>query len=100
MVAAELVWLTSLFSNFRISLPKPPIIWCDNLSVVYLSANPILHSKTKHVELDIHFVRDLVLHKKLSIPDLSATGQVANILTNPLSVVGFLRTFEVQAQCS
>ncbi|KAE8652955.1 hypothetical protein Csa_017752, partial [Cucumis sativus] len=58
--ATEVVWLASLFKELKILPPKQPILRCDNLGVVHLSANPILHSITKHVELDIYFVRDLV----------------------------------------
>ncbi|TYK26823.1 serine/threonine-protein kinase TIO-like [Cucumis melo var. makuwa] len=45
--ATELVWLASLFKELKIHLPKPPILWWDNLGAVHLSTNPILHSITK-----------------------------------------------------
>lgn len=62
-ISAEIVWLKSLFSDLHLSLDTCPVIWCDNLSAVHLSANPILHARTKHVEIDIYFVHDLVLKK-------------------------------------
>ncbi|GKC60253.1 ribonuclease H-like domain-containing protein, partial [Tanacetum coccineum] len=42
------------------SLSSATIVYCDNVSVVYLSSNPVQHQRTKHIEIDIHFVRDLV----------------------------------------
>lgn len=64
--ASKLVWIKSLFQKLRITFSKPPILWCDNLGGVHLSANILsLHSRTKNVELDIYFVRDLVFKIKL-----------------------------------
>ena len=57
----ELTWLTSLLEELRVTTTKIPIIWCDNLSTVQLATNPILHARTKHVELDLYFVREKVL---------------------------------------
>lgn len=91
VVATEFVWLQSLFTDLGIILKKLPILWCDNLSAVHLSANPVLHSKTKHVELDIYFVRDLVLNRKLNVQHLPALDQIADILTKPLSATSFLK---------
>lgn len=55
-VTAELTWLTSLLSVLLITMTKQPVVWCDNLSTVLLSANPVLHARTKHIELDLYFV--------------------------------------------
>ncbi|KAL4038812.1 hypothetical protein IC575_002443 [Cucumis melo] len=89
LLATELVWIRSLLNDLYIDLPFPPILWCDNLSAVHLSTNPILHSKTKHVELDIYCVRDLIQKGKLSIRHLPATEQIADILTKPLFAQSF-----------
>lgn len=99
-VATEMVWLRSLFLDLHICLSNPPVLWCDNLSAVHLSANPILHSKTKHVELDIYFVRDLVLHNKLIVRHLPALEQIADVLTKPLSAVSFARLKSKLNVCS
>lgn len=77
-VATDLIWIQSLFSDLHLVLPRPPTLWCDNLGTVHLSANPILHSRTKHVELDIYFVRDLVLQKKVIVCHLPSSAQLAN----------------------
>ena len=53
--------VTSLLEELRVTTTKIPIIWCDNLSTVRLATNPILHVRTKHVELDLYFVREKVL---------------------------------------
>lgn len=89
-VSAELVGIQSLFADLLLPMSSLPVVWCDNLGVVHLSANPVLHSRSKHVELDIYFVRDLVLQKRLRICHLPTSAQVADIFTKPLSAVHFL----------
>uniref|UniRef100_A0A803Q7R8 Uncharacterized protein n=1 Tax=Cannabis sativa TaxID=3483 RepID=A0A803Q7R8_CANSA len=54
----EVRWLCSLFSELNVSLPVPPIIWVDNQEAASLAANPIFHAHSKHIEIDLHFVRD------------------------------------------
>ena len=66
-----------------------PVIYCDNQSIVTLSHNPVLHSRTKHMELDIFFVREKALDHSLIVSHIPATNQVADILTKSLSQARF-----------
>jgi hypothetical protein len=61
-----------------------PILWCDNLSATYLSANPRFHGRTKHIEVNFHFVRERVANKALQIRFLSTKDQLVDGLTKPL----------------
>ncbi|KAK1648232.1 hypothetical protein QYE76_066037 [Lolium multiflorum] len=54
---AECTWLRQLLSELSCPVDKATVVFCDNVSAVYLSANPVHHRRTKHIELDIHFVR-------------------------------------------
>ena len=45
----------------------PPVLWCDNQRAGDLARNPVFHSKSKHIELDVHYIRDNVLKKELEI---------------------------------
>ena len=56
-----------------------------------MAANPIFHARTKHVELDLHFVRDLVIRKRLEIIYVPTLEQTANVLTKGVSVARFLK---------
>ncbi|GKE96707.1 ribonuclease H-like domain-containing protein, partial [Tanacetum coccineum] len=58
---AETCWLHNLLSELHTPLSSATLVYCDNVSVVYLSRNPVQHQRAKHIEIDIHFVRDLVV---------------------------------------
>ena len=85
---SEVLWLESLLTELKIQYFSPTLL-CDNLSVVLLSHNPILHARTKHIELDLHFVREKVMANKLKIQHVPAAAQLADILTKPLSTAVF-----------
>jgi hypothetical protein len=82
----------TLLTELGISHSKKASLWCDNLGSTYLSSNPDFHVKTKHIEVDDHFVQERVVNKQLDIRlYLIPTGdQVADGFTKPL----FLRHLE------
>ncbi|KAJ9543887.1 LOW QUALITY PROTEIN: hypothetical protein OSB04_023594 [Centaurea solstitialis] len=80
---AELIWLKSLLQELGLN-SKAPTLWCDNLGATYLSANPVFHARTKHVEVDYHFVREQVTQGKLNVKFISTGDQIADIFTKPL----------------
>ncbi|GKB88495.1 ribonuclease H-like domain-containing protein, partial [Tanacetum coccineum] len=57
---AETCWLRNLLRELHTPLSSATLVYCDNVSAIYLSSNPVQHQRTKHIEIDIHFVRDLV----------------------------------------
>nr|GEV57963.1 ribonuclease H-like domain-containing protein [Tanacetum cinerariifolium] len=59
-VVAETAWLHNLLRELHYPLSTTTLVYCENVSVVYMSANPVQHQRTKHIEIDIHFVRDMV----------------------------------------
>nr|GEV35643.1 ribonuclease H-like domain-containing protein [Tanacetum cinerariifolium] len=58
-VVAKTAWLCNLLHELHSPLSTATLVYCDNVSAVYLSANPVQHQRTKHIEIDIHFVRDM-----------------------------------------
>uniref|UniRef100_A0A803Q711 Polyprotein n=1 Tax=Cannabis sativa TaxID=3483 RepID=A0A803Q711_CANSA len=86
---AEVIWLQSLLAEIGFTKLPIPTIWCDNQSTVLMSANPVLHSRTKHIELDLYFVRERILQQLLHMKHTPAMDQVADILTKALSAPRF-----------
>uniref|UniRef100_A0A1J3HVA2 Retrovirus-related Pol polyprotein from transposon TNT 1-94 n=2 Tax=Noccaea caerulescens TaxID=107243 RepID=A0A1J3HVA2_NOCCA len=88
--AAELRWVCSLLTELGTTLPAIPVVYCDNVGATYLSANPVFHSRMKHLALDYHFIRDNVQAGLLRVTHISTKDQLADSLTKPLSRPRFI----------
>lgn len=83
--AAEVRWITSLLTELGLKLSQPAMIWCDNLSAKALAANPVQHARSKHIEIDVHFVRDMILSNEVDVHYVPSSLQVADCFTKALS---------------
>jgi histone deacetylase 1/2 len=82
--AAEAIWIESLLKELGVvQQQRTPILWCDNLGATYLTANPVFHARTKHIEIDFHFVRERVAAGELDIRFISSNDQLADVFTKP-----------------
>lgn len=59
-LTAEVVSMTNLFNELGMNVDKPTIIHCDSKAAIQIAANPVLHERTKHIEIDCHFIREKV----------------------------------------
>lgn len=60
---AKVIWLLSLLNELLNTISTIQVLWCDSMSVVALTTNPILHSKAKYIDLDYHFIIDKKFQK-------------------------------------
>ena len=90
-IIADLTWIQSLLLELKHPCPASPSVFCDNISAVQLAANPVLHNRTKHFELDLYFVRDKVMQKQVFVSHVPTTDQIADILTKPISTQNFVK---------
>src|SRR4029078_9071197 len=81
---AETSWLRQLLAELHSLLAKSTLVYCDNVSAVYLSTNPVQHQRTKHMEIDLHFVRDRVAIGDVRVLHVPTTSQFADIFTKGL----------------
>jgi len=81
---AEVSWLRQLLAELHSPLTRSTLVYCDNVSAVYLSTNPVQHQRTKHVEIDLHFVRDQVAIVDVRVLHVPATSHFANTFTKGL----------------
>jgi hypothetical protein len=79
-----------LFKDIGISLPSIPLLWCDNVSAIALASNPVFHARTKHIEVDYHFVREKVVNRDIEFKFISSHDQIADVFTKGLSSTQFL----------
>jgi len=97
---AEASWLRQLLVELHVPLRRTALIYCDNISTVYMSSNPVQHQRTKHVEIDLHFVRERVAIGDVRVLHVPTSSQYADIFTKglPSSVfTEFRSSLNVQA---
>lgn len=89
-LAAEVLWIRSLLQEISYPLNATSVLWCDNLSSQALATNPVLHSRSKHIEIDLHFIRDKIASRVLEVRYVPSSDQLADCLTKSLSHSSFI----------
>ncbi|KAL0534309.1 hypothetical protein IC582_028599 [Cucumis melo] len=89
----QLLWMKQMLEEYGIH-QSSMVLYCDNMSVISISKNPVQHSRTKHIDIRHHFIRELVNTKIISLEHVRSSLQLADIFTKPLDVSTFegLRT--------
>jgi hypothetical protein len=85
-VVAECCWLRQLLQELHLPLKVATVVYCDNISAVYMTANPVHHRHTKHIEIDIHFVCEKVALGEVQVLHVPSKYQFADVMTKGLPV--------------
>ena len=80
---SQLLWMKKVLTDYGIS-QDTMVVYCDNSSAIDISKNPVQHSKTKHIEIRYHFIRDLVERKIVCLEYIPTERQNDDIFTKPL----------------
>jgi hypothetical protein len=83
----KVIWIQSLLEELGLMKHRAVALWCDTLGATYMSTNLVFHARTKHIEIDYHFVRERVASKQLVIRFISTGDQIAD---------GFIKAMLVQ----
>ncbi|GJW71942.1 ribonuclease H-like domain-containing protein, partial [Tanacetum coccineum] len=89
-VVAETAWIRNLLRELHTPLFTATLIYCDNVSAVYMSANPVQYQRTKHIKIDIHLVRDFVAKGEIRVLHVPSRFQYVDIFTNGLPTALFI----------
>ncbi|KAG4946353.1 hypothetical protein JHK87_042360 [Glycine soja] len=88
-VVFDSCWIRNLLLELHCHIPKATLVYCDNVSAIYLSGNPIQHQRTKHIEMDIHFVREKVAKGDVRVLHVPSRYQIVGIFTKGLPHILF-----------
>jgi hypothetical protein len=83
-VVSESCWIHNLLLELHFPIPHATLVYCDNVSVIYLSGNHVQHQRTKHIEMDIHFVREKVARGQARVLHVPSRHQIVDIFTKGL----------------
>ena len=83
-VTAELAWLTRLLHEMTVLNLTPVPVHCDSRAAIHIAKNPVLHERTKHVEINCHFVRDKLQDGLISLQHVPTHSQLADFFTKNL----------------
>nr|GFA42574.1 ribonuclease H-like domain-containing protein [Tanacetum cinerariifolium] len=80
----EVMWVLKVLQDLDLDELAPVTLYCDNKSAIQIAANPAMHEKTKHFDIDVHLVREKVASELIKTENVDSKSQVADILTKTL----------------
>ncbi|XP_019195716.1 PREDICTED: uncharacterized protein LOC109189560 [Ipomoea nil] len=84
----QLVWMKQMLLEYGLT-QQTMTLYCDNVSAINISKNPVQHSRTKHIDIRHHYIRDLVESMEIELEYIQTDKQLADILTKPLDANRF-----------
>ena len=81
----EVMWIHQLLSELGLEVSMPAKLWCDNQAAIHIASNPVFHERTKHIEIDCHFVREKIQQGLISTGYVKTGEQLGDIFTKALN---------------
>jgi hypothetical protein len=95
---SQLLWMKQMLTEYNVE-QDVMTLFCDNISAINISKNPVQHSRTKHIDIRHHFIRELVEKKVVTLEHIATEDQLADIFTKPLDAVRFERLRSALGVC-
>ena len=92
-MVSESCWLRNLLLELHCPIPTATLVYCDNVSVIYLTGKPVQHQHTKHIEMDIHFVREKVARGQVKVLHVPSRHQIVDLFTKGLPLILLFEDF-------
>ena len=80
----ELIWLRHLFQELRSGKDEQMKLICDNQAALHIASNPVFYERTKHIEVDCHFIREKIASRCMTFSFVNLNGQLTDIFTKSL----------------
>ena len=80
-----MTWLQRLFEELNVPQNGPFPVFCDSQAAIHIAKNPVFHERTKHIEVDCHFVRSKLQEGIITLHHIDTTAQLADVLTKALT---------------
>ena len=88
-VTSKVVWLLALLKTFGLDYNQPTALYCDSKAALYIATNPIFHKRTKHIEVDCHFIRSKIQDGVIKTFHVPTRHQIADCFTKALGYKQF-----------
>ncbi|RVX19308.1 Retrovirus-related Pol polyprotein from transposon RE2 [Vitis vinifera] len=86
LATCELIWLRHLLQELRFGKDEQMKLICDNQAALHIASNPVFHERTKHIEVDCHFIREKIASGCVATSFVNSNDQLADIFTKSLRV--------------
>ncbi|GKF38807.1 hypothetical protein Tco_0118868 [Tanacetum coccineum] len=80
-ITSEVIWILKFLKDLQIEKLLPVLLHCDSNSAIKIAANPVFHERTKHLEIDLHLVREKILKGVVKTVKVDSSNQIADIIT-------------------